>query len=508
MARNTVSFILTAEDGKAIQAAQKLLEKIRETGQEQEKTTKKGKDGWDEMGQKILGIVGPLGTVTGAAKALMDVFDHMKEKIDAIKQAEEKAAEASKSYGEAFGKVTLNMPGAQPDELRRIDEQLRGLASTRALGEGGLVKLADAYAQIQSAIPLAPESAKMGAIGETAKILQMVPGENAEGIGLAVAKIMEGSGFTVGPTSAMNLLRQQQTLGLVKDIGPVGQSIPPLAAAARMGQVPLQDMQAMQALMTQISGDTGGQEATTALTQMTANLMTRPGDIEKALGGMVQIRGNVWERFEAIRDQYQKGLITENQLGDLFPTISRGGTGKIAIMELLGKGYGDFQQYRGMMNAPSVLQGDMTSQDLESMVAALPTEQFQQARRLLQSRREAGRAADASAAEAVLYREEFEGRMGRERRTERYKKSAGQAYDLAAIELGASPDVAAAYGRIIGTFNDRPGIPGVGGGRMPFDVMDAGKDTMLQVLREIRDALKPGNRGRIPRRNLQTGVDR
>lgn len=507
MARNDVRFILTAEDGKAIQSLQKLLEETRKAGGEFENMSRKQKSGFDEVGQKILGMVTPLATVSGAAKALMDVFDHLREKIEAVKAAQEKAAEGSKSYGEAFRRIVANMPGAGSDELGVIDAKLRSLGSSRALGEGGLTKLADAYAQIQSAIPLASQSSKFGAIEETAKLLELVPTENATGVGLGVAKIMEGSGGAINSTQALNLIRQQQTLGLVKDIGPIAQSIPKLAASARIGGVPLPEMQAMAAVMTQISGDTGGEESVTALTQMTANLMTRGGDIEKALGGMVQMRGNVWDRFETIRDQYQKGLITENQLGDLFPTISRGGTGKVAVSELLGGGYDKFREYRSLMTSPSVMQGDMTGQDIETVMRALPAEEFQQGRRLLKSKGEARRAADVTSAEEMLEREEFEGRMLRERRTERYKKSAGTAYDFLRISLNASPDLAAAGGRVLGTFNDVAGIPGVGGGRLALDPKRQIFETAEQVLVEIRDLLK-NRRDVIPQRALPAGVDR
>jgi hypothetical protein len=107
----------------------------------------------------------------------------------------------------------------------------------------------------------------------------------------------------------------------------------------------------------------------------------------------------------------------------------------------------------------------------------------------------------------MLEREEFEGRMLRERRTERYKKSAGSAYDFLRISFDAPADVAAAGARVMGAFNDVAGIPGPGGTRLAINPYSQNARMFEQVLVEIRDLLKT-RRDAVPQRALPAGVDR
>lgn len=512
MARSDVRLVLTADDGKALQAAAKLLEKIRETGHEQENTTRKGKDGWDKVGQSILSMVGPLGTVSGAAKGLLMVFEEIKQSMEAIRQEQERSAAVSKSYGEAFGKVASSMGGASSGELAAVDRQLRDMASRRALGEGGLVKLTDTYAQISGAMISAPQSAKMGALEEAAKYLELSPTDGATGIGLGVAKIMESTGLS--PTQSMNLMQQQRRLSLVDALMPIGQSIPPLAGAARAGNTSLQDMMAFQAFISQTIGDVTGQESTTAVSGMVSQMMTRGSELEKKLGGMASFEttDNFFQRFDKIRDLNQRGLISEEMLGEMLPTLTRGGEGKAVASYLLGEGMNVFNRdYRTAMNDPALLRGDLTAESLANVKEALPAEVFQGERRLLASQVEAGRAGDAGSAKAIMERERFMMALELEARPESYRNRAGFGFDVATEGLGFGPEAGERLGRGAGRGLSMKNL--VGAGLLTAAVPGLGTmaglegDKVVDLLTKIYNSLS-GRKDRIPRRALPTGADR
>lgn len=528
-ASNRVAYVLTGEAsglGQTIDDQTKRIEKLEAAlGKATEKLREQGKTGSESLGkmkglageaaQGIMGMMTPLASLSGAWKLAVDMVKQYREQLEATRKYEEGSAQASKTYGEAFGRVVLNMPGAKADELKGIDEALRRMAQQRGLGEGGLPRLADAMAQIQSAIPLAPMGKKMEALEQTARTLELVPTENATSIGLGVAKVMEQSNWQLSGTQAMNLLRQQQTLGLVKDLGPVAQSIPSLGAAARLGQVPLPAMMGMAALMTQISGDTGGEETTTAIKGMTANLMTRGIDLAGKLDmDPAELQGNLFQRFGAIRKRYQAGQISEEQLGDIFPIISRGGGGKMSAFELLNGGWDKLGQYVGEMMSPGVMHGDMTGSDLAAMQQALPAQVWQQRRRQLESASESRKAGNADAAESVFRREEFAKSIKGMRRGENFTGVASSVFeDL--YGSGVNPELAGAIARIVakGAGADaRAALPSAGtapilGGSARIDfslgIPGAGnvKSGVEQLLQEIRDGVNR-NTTRAPTRPL------
>lgn len=428
MSRNKVEFQLSAEDTKAMAAAARLLREVRQVGDEYGKTGQKGELSFGKVGDSIaklaMSFVGP----AAALKVMMESVDLLKQKMEAITQAQERAASVSKTYGEAFGKIVSNIPGISATESTSIDQRLRGIAGARALGEGGLVKLADAYATIQTSIPLAPQAAKFAAVEETAQLLELSPTENAAGIGLGIAKIMEASGYKYSANQAQNLLRMQQTLGLVKEVAPIGQGIPRLGAAAQMGETSLADMQAFAAYLTQAMGDTGGEESVTAISQMVAQLMTRSGDVEKRIG--IRPTGNVWNRISQIRSLYQAGGIGEDALGELFPVISRGGGGKMAIMGLLGSGWDKLGEYRDLMTSPDVVQGDFTESDIATMRDTLGAQEWQFQRRAMESRVEGKKAGSEEDAREVFFREAFIKKLQSERRPQGYIDAAMPLFDL------------------------------------------------------------------------------
>lgn len=504
MAQNKVELVITADDAKAAAAFTKLIEATRKAGAEADQTGKKGQSSFDSWAKGIMGMVTPLASVSGAVKVAMDMMDHLKEKIDAIREAQAKAAEVSKTYGESLGRIVVNIPGISTDQVKGIDAMLRQTAGSRGLGEGGLVKLGDAYAQIQSSIPLAPEAKKAEALQETAKLLELVPTENASGVALGVAKIMESSNWALNGTQALNLLRQQQTLGLVKDVGPIGQGIPTLGAAATMAQVGLPDMQALAAYMTQKMGDVAGPETFSAISGMVSKLMTRGAKLTDKLGGDVSIEGNLFERLQKISEVYQSGALDEEAIGKMLPDMTRSEKGKMAVLGLLGGGMGELNTYRSIMTSDQVLKGDFTKADLSTLREALPAQAAQADRRLLQSQGEARKAGNAEAAQEILEKERFEARMGRERRTSRYKVAANVAYDYLDVGMNMPDPVAAAGARIYATFQDQAGI-GSKFGRIPINAPDAIADTLVQAVRELRDAVQDVRKNPAPRTPLGVG---
>lgn len=532
MSRNKVEFHLSSEDTKAMAAAAKLLREVRNVGDEYGKTGQKGEQSFGKVGDSIaklaMSFVGP----AAALKAMMDSVDLLKQKMEAITQAQERAASASKTYGEAFGKIVANIPGISATESTTIDQRLRSIAGSRALGEGGLTKLADAYAQIQSSIPLAPQTAKFAALEETAQMLELSPTENASGIGLGIAKIMEASGYKYSANQAQNLLRMQQTLGLVKEVAPIGQGIPRLGAAAQMGETSLADMQAFAAYLTQAMGDTGGEESVTAISQMVAQLMTRSGDVEKRIG--IRPTGNIWNRISQIRSLYQSGGISEDALGELFPVISRGGGGKMAIMGMLGSGWDKLGEYRDLMTSPDVVRGDFTGADIATMRATLGAQEWQYQRRAMESHRESALAGNEEGARETFFREGFIKKMQAERRTQGYMDAALPLFDLfrqegyslklaekMARDAGPQgtwpllrhvlPDAALMTGQTMINWNRRFAYPL---GHKETEFADPQKDmayymqTLVQEVGKTNDAIQAQTERRTtPRSTLATGAN-
>jgi hypothetical protein len=531
MSRGKVEFVLTSEDAKAMAAATKLLAKVRELGDEYGKAGKHGQDSLDGIGEKIAGLAMKFAGPTAAIKGLNDLFDIMRQKVEAVQQAQEKAAQVSKTYGEAFGKIASNIPGMSANEASLIDTRLREIASSRAIGEGGLIKLADAYAQIQSAVPLAPQSAKFQAIDETAQLLELSPTENAPGIGLGISKIMEASEWKYDANQAQNLLRMQQTLGLVKEVAPIGQGIPRLGAAAKMGGETLADMQAFAAYMTQALGDTGGEESVTAIQQMVAQLMTRAGDVEAKIG--IRPTGSFFNRFNQVRNHYAAGNITEDQLGDLFPIMSRGGMGKMAIMDLLDSGWNKLGQYRSIMTDPGIANGDFTESDIATVRNTLGPQEWQYRARHMQSLRESGKAGNEEAAREDFFRNAFEVTLHSEHRTARYIEHAMKSFDMIR-QNGWALSEAISGARQVGEISEWPLIGSLWadsvtpmhlrmrmrteaniekrfGQQSPYRANESADmayylENMISLLQETRDAIREQTTSRTtPRSALSTG---
>lgn len=538
MAQNKIELVITADDAKAAAAFTKLIEKTREAGKEADATGKKGQGSFEKWAGGIAGMVGPLASVSGAVKVAMELFDHLKEKIDAIREAQAKAAEVSKSYGESIRQYISNFPGISDDQVKSVDKFIRSTASSRSLGEGGLNKLAIAYAQIQSAIPGAPEEKKREALQETAKLLELVPTENATGVGLGIAKIMEASNWTLNGPQALNLLRQQQTLGLVKDVGPIAKGIPGLAAATFMAserdpvtnkiigkEATFPEMQALAAYMTQKMGDDAGPESFNAISGMVSKIMTRGAKISDKLGGETEITGNLFERLQKISDAYKAGTLDEEAIGKLLPDLTRSEKGKMTVMGLIGGGLDELNWFRGQMTNEQVLKGDLTQQDITTLERALPTEGAQAQRRGMQSRGEARKAGDEESALAILLREEFEAKLNRERVTQTYRKSALEAFDMYSVY---TPDIAPSrmegMARASGMFSEFMGVipyvgPAVDKTIRPLDLITA-KNTESYYRQqgvtadEMKEAIKAGMResseiiarfGDKPRTPLQPG---
>lgn len=458
-AKGKVELVLAADDSKAIQAASKLLEKIREIGPEMDKTGRKQKSMLDELAGGATKFVTQLGTVTGATKLITDALDQVKQRIDAITAAQAKSAEVSKSYGEALGRVTVNMPGVSTEELGRVDAMLREITSRNALGEGGLIKLTDAYAQIQSAIPLATEATKRESLEQTAKLMNLVPTENASSVALGVAKILEAGGGTLNGDQALNLLRTQQTLGLVKDVGPIGQGIPTLASAARTAEVGLPDMQALAAYLTQAMGDTGGIETISAISGMTSKIMTRGTTIRDKLGVATEISGNLFQRLEQIAGVYQSGKLSEEEIGELLPNLTRSEKGKMAALELL-RDTSVLNKYRSMMTDVVNYQGSLTDQDLATVMQVAPAQEFQMRRRQAEGQLETKRAGDAGSAQDVFYREEFEREIKARRFGDKYVSRAMEAYESRRY-LGDDEQSARAFARSVAGLGRVPLVGGL-----------------------------------------------
>ena len=106
---------------------------------------------------------------------------------------------------------------------------------------------------------------------------------------------------------------------------------------------------------------------------MTANLMTRSSALAEKTGiPEKDLKGNLFERLGRIREAYQGGKLNEDQLGKMFPIVSRGGAGKMSLYELLNDAWPKLGEYMDQMTAPSLMKGDMTGQDLESFASIMP----------------------------------------------------------------------------------------------------------------------------------------
>ncbi len=445
-AKGKVEFILTADDAKAVQAATKLLEKVRETGVQFDQTGRKQKTMFDDLTSGATKFITQFGTFAGASKVVADALDQIKQRIDAIVQAQGKAAEVSRSYGQNLREIFVNMPTAGTADYQNIDALLRRLSTERALGDGGLNKLALGYANITTSVPNATPEMKAAAANEMARMLEFSPTQDPVGTGVGIAKILEGAKGTLNAEQALNILRVQQEKGMVPNVGGVGASIPTLANAAVVAGQSLPEMQGLWAYLTQRTGDREGAETTSALSGMVTKIMTRGATITGKLGMEEELTGPLFSRLQKISDVYQSGLMSEEEVGKLLPDLTRSEKAKLATLQLLG---GEMplmlDQFVAPVTSASALPYSTTQRNIEDVNRALPTEAAHSAARRRESQKEARRAGDADSAFQTELRAEYEAELKARKLGAKFEGRAMAAYD-ARRYMGDDEQAARAFG--------------------------------------------------------------
>ncbi len=379
-ATGRVQYVITGEASgmsSTLDDVTKRAEKLeQQVGRLTEKLREKGKTGTDAFsalssgaGNFFASLAGGF-TVLGTLKSLLD---DIKARQEGVRAEQDRSLNSARNYIGAFGQISMTLPGASAGQLQGINTEIQRLAESRALGSGGPAALASTYATIHGASPTAPQAAKLDALAQVAKTLELSPRENPNAVGLGVAKMMEQSGFEFSGTQALNILRKGQDLSMTESLGSFSEAIPKLGAVSRLGGIGIRDSLALFSLFTQQMGDKTGEESATAIMSMTANLMTRSSDLAERSGiPEDELKGNLFERFGAFRRRYQAGQISEAQMGDIFPVISKGGGGKMSAYELLNGGWQQLGNYVGEMNDPRLMNGDLTQQDIATLQNVLP----------------------------------------------------------------------------------------------------------------------------------------
>lgn len=365
MATSRVELVFSGDDSKAMAAAAKLLDAARATGDAWEGAGKRQKGALDSVLPAVQNFLGVSLSIGGALKLVNDYFDSMKQKAEAVRQEMERVGQRTSGYSEAFGRLMMNMPGASSAELQQVDTVIRQQAGSRAIGTGGMARLADAMAMIQSSVPTASMGNKLDVIREVAQTLELEPTADASGVGLGIAKVMEGSGFKLSGNQAQNLLRNQQMLGMVTQVGQVSRMIPALSVAATESGMDMPGMMGMAAWATQVLGDTEGSETGTVLGSLAQKLVKNEGDIEKKVRGL-DLSGNLMDRMRQVAAARADGRLKDADLMDIFPKMgARGVSGMTLLSAAMDPTRaGMLEDFVGRMRSPSVLEGDMMADSI------------------------------------------------------------------------------------------------------------------------------------------------
>lgn len=464
MAANKVILEFMGQNADAIKAARDLKQAIESAGYSLDDLHKKGKKTSDEVGVGFDGMFKALGgggaMVTAVWKSISDTLSKVDQQMAALISKNKGASEVSRNYGEAIGRLQVNIPNTSQEELRTLDQRLREMQSTSRIGEGGLARLTDAYTTIQSSASSAPFETKIEALRQTGKLLELSPTEDAQGVALGVAKIMEMGGGKISGNQALNSLRAQQTESLVTSPGPIARGIPTLAAAASAAEMSLPQMQGVAAYLTQAIGDTEGSETISALSGTVSKIMTRGTKISDKLGGQTEITGNWLQRLEQISQVFRSGQLDEEEVGKLLPDLTRSEKGKLAILDVLRKGTGVFGPKIRAIEAASSDASSWTDRDIETQGEVLGAQRAHQAARQREGEKEARQAGDANAAYETELRATFEQQLRRTGRGDQYVSKGMQAFDLARF-AGMSVDFAADTGRKNSELSQMPVLGGI-----------------------------------------------
>jgi len=443
MARNRVEFIITSDDGKAIQQLNKLLEKSREMGSSLEDSGKKGKSAFDSIGKGVSEIVMGMATFEGGLKIAGDLADVLKDRLKGVTDEMKRAGQESKGYTEAMGRLLANMPGESRQTIIKVDEDLRKIAGSSSIGPGGLSRLTDAMTTVQSSIPLAPMGTKMDVIREVAQQLQLEPTADASGVALGYAKLLEADP-TLTANMAQNLLTTQQSLGLVKDVGKVSAMIPQLGTAAREAGMSMADMQALAAFSTQVIGDTEGTQTTTLLGSIASKIMNQSAKVEELTG--IKLTGSGLERMQQLSTARANGEIADEAWTQLMPTIGAEGVGGRMLMSSLTDSYRQQQlsETLSAMRSDDIRRGDLVG-DLIDLKQSIPGATSDMELRRTQSAAGSLRAGNDEYASIYAGSEAYREELGLAAYGERYIEAAVDRY-IAMRMTGSPEDVARKQG--------------------------------------------------------------
>ena len=498
MSAGKVEFVLAAEDSKAIQAATKLLEKVRQTGDAFDQVGKKGQKAHDSIGDSIMGVVSRYAAWATVLKTVNDLSEKQLAHLAAINRENEKSAGVSKSYGEAMQRV-VTAGGA--GNVAQVDQLLRGTAGKFSLGEGGLVKLTDAYGRIQAKGGDLSQAQRGDLLTEAAKMLQLNQGMDAIGYAGGMTDLVGASGGKLTATQANALLRQIQQRGGIGELGTVAGAHDKLARTAQIGGISMTDMGALAATVTKTSGE----DMLEKLPDVVAKIKYRGTDIEDALntkkvfghkvpsGMNVKMQGDFFQRLETLRGLNLSG----EQLDKIFPMMARGPGARNAMENLLGReGQSMLAQNRKFFASSDVLETDTAAQDFTALQKAMPTEQMNRLMRSQQSGDEALRASDSTASRDVMFRERFRRRLASQRMSGAQIDAALETYDTAR-EAGGMVNRAEMLGETAAHFSEIPLVGGMAArvirSAAPYNVRrntadPVSDDKTIDVLSRIADS--------------------
>lgn|GEM_PF-5119004 len=320
-----VEYILTAEDGQALRAAERLLQAARNTGdafeQSSRRTQRSGTSAFDKMGKAALKFLGPASIAAGAVKFLQNEFQQLEQRAAAIQAEAAKASAVGQGLGANLANFASNRPGGAEDaaELERSIIQI--LASPVVALEDGANRLGAAATAVQSSLPEADLKDIVGILRETAESGTLAQGADLSGIATALAKLQDLGGLS--PNQAQQFARQSQVASQVGDSSAFASAITPILSLASAQNVKFEQALGLFGFITKSLGDSDGSKSSTALIAILNKLAS--GSEKAGKFGLEFDSENAFDRL--IESAEFLRTATEEQRGNFRSAFAEGAAG-------------------------------------------------------------------------------------------------------------------------------------------------------------------------------------
>ena len=362
-----VEFQLSLDDRKALEAIRNTQSRIEQTQRKLNEAGKDGKNAFDGVGDAVSKVAGVLGVAGGIGAAFQATLQQIQEQAAAINREAQKSLEIGKQAGAGAGRLMQNIPSMSDAELMQSQRGIANiLLANPAQGENANLDMFDALTGVRSANPTLTNEQALAVVNEAAQS-RMLDSR------LPLADVAQGFGSLsaatgMDPNEVQNAAMRIQGQGFVTDLSSVLRGVSKLQpVAASTGTSPAESFGLFN-FATKTLQDTQGDESVTAVASILSNLQTRAGDVEGVLG--FRPEGSPLERLQQIVEAQRAGNISEDQLGELFPKISKGVAGRTLISSLFESGFGALQSEVDVFAGG--LGGDMTADQIDRARRLVP----------------------------------------------------------------------------------------------------------------------------------------